>query len=340
MLSGLQQIIIDVISTGLTIAALAMGFLLFLRSTGVFNVGYGVIVIGAGYVFGGLFATAGMPPALAFAGAAVAAALVSVLLAAGFRLIGGGEHHGAADRALITSVGIALVLEHVLALAFGTDVWSVSTSLVSRGYSVPPVAFLAGMFILMVATYAAFRKVDWRLVAGTIILEVCLTVLALTRAQSGIMPRGRLLEALISLCCLASAAAYLRSRQGLRLHAFLSSPVTARLLGFNTKRYGLYCVMAAGVSSGLVSAARVMNVGVRPDESWRVLVAASFVALLADRVSAPLLAVVGIAYALASYLAVLAFSSTWRDAISFALLFLIIAFGPERQDAETAPSEV
>lgn len=340
MFSGIQQTVIDIITNGITTAAIALGFLLIFRGTGVFNVGYGALFIIAGYIFGGFFAIAGLPLEIAFAATAVLMAAIMALLDLGFRLIGGTGQHSVGDRTLIASIGLALIIEHACGLVFGTDVWSISTSQVALGYTVPPLVFLIGMSFLLFTTYSAFRTMARWMIFGVISLEACLIAIALWQNEMGILPKGRLIEALISLCCLLVFAIYSRSRHGLRWHAFLSSPATARLLGFNSKRYRLYCVLTAGAIMGLVSASRVMNAGVRPDESWRLLVGASFVALLAGRTAATLLAISGIIYVLVSYLAVMAFSSLWRDAISFSLLFLLLAFKFQTLDVETAPSEV
>jgi branched-subunit amino acid ABC-type transport system permease component len=339
MLVGIQQIIIDVITNGLTIAAMALAFILAFRAAGVFNAGYGALFVGAGYIFGGSYAVAGLPLALAFGVTAVISASAMGALDYFFRRIGGSSQHSPSDRSLIASVGVALIVEHACGLAFGSDVWSVSTFRVSQGFSVSRLAFFGGMSLLIIATYSALRRSAGRLSLGVVVLGIFVTVIALSREENGVIPRGRLWEALLSLCCLIVIATNLRSRRGIRWYAFLSSPATARLLGFNWKWYRLCCVLAAGAVTGLVSAARVMNAGVRPDESWRVLIAASFVALLANRVSAVLLALAGITYAFVSYLAVLAFSSTWRDAISFSLLFILIATKSHNPDVETAPSE-
>ena len=91
---------------------------------------------------------------------------------------------------------------------------------------------------------------------------------------------------------------------------------------------------------GLMSSAYVKNSGIRPDESWHLLIGAAFVALLAKHISGSFLVMAGIVYALASYLSVLMFSSAWKNVVTFGLLFVLLLLKSRLFDTESNLSEV
>lgn len=340
MFHGLQQLFIDVITNGLMGAGIALGFLLILRGTGVFNVAYGAVFIGAGYIFAALYVGVGWPFIIAAAVTSAAMAALVALMDRGFRVVGGMARHSAEERSLVASLGLALILENACGWAFGSDVKSVSKGMVSLGYVIHPAAMLFGMAMLAATVYFAFRRSGKRTVLlGALLGMAVLGAVAVYNSPSGILPRGRLAVASVSLVCLLAVEGFMRSAPGARWRAYLSSPATARLRGYRSERYRLSCAMAGGVSIGLISSAYVENSGIRPDESWHLLIGAAFVALLANRISGSLLVLAGIVYALASYVAVLMFSSAWQNVVTCGLLFALLVVKSRRFDAESSLSE-
>lgn len=342
MLEGLQQVCVDVITGGLATAGLALGFLIVLRGTGVFNVAFGALFVAAGYAFAALYPALGMSTVLAAPLTAILAAAAMGLLDAGFNWVGGEERHGGGSRALVASIGLAIIVENACAWAFGTDVRLVSAAPVAAGHTVLPWAFALGMAGVAAAVYTFARSGSGSHAAGlvTLVATCGLAAAALHSGRPGVLPRGRMAVSITALACLLAVGLFARTARGTRWRAYLSSPAAARLLGYRASAYRLASAVVGGAVLGLISSAHVANSGVRPDESWRLLIGAAFVALLAGRVSPVLLVLSGVAYALASYLAVLAFSSAWRDAFAFAMLFALLILKSRRFDAETAPAEV
>lgn len=325
MLCGLQQICVDICTSGLIIAGIALCFVIILRGTGVFNVGYGALFVGAGYIYSVFYL--GMPPFVAALFASVVLALIFAILDYGFRKLGSTQHHSARDRSLVASVGLALIVEHVSSWIFGTDTVVVSAAPISTGYIVGKIVFLGSMSLVTLIIFFAFRRANrWLSIGGPALWAIFSVIAAFLTDGVSFLPYGRLTGSLVAILCLLAVAVFAATRFGLRWKAYLTSPLTARSLGYPIERYRLGSAMAGGAMMSLQSAAHVINVGIRADESWRILIGASFVALLAQRFSVGLLVLSGITYALLSYLSVIFFSSAWTNVATFGLLFVLLAF--------------
>lgn len=141
------QLLVNGIQVGAFYALIAAGFSLIFGSTKVFHFAHGAAFILASYVFYWLFTTLDSGWTLAIIGAAVAAVAFGVFMD---RLVYAPiqRHEASFFTVFVASLGIAIIVQNVIALIFGSDYVTVSTPLsqgveIAHGLYVSPLAAIA-----------------------------------------------------------------------------------------------------------------------------------------------------------------------------------------------------
>lgn len=149
------------LGTGALIAGIAMGVVLTYRSSGVINIGMGATAMVSAYAFWGLRASAGLPTAIAIAGALVAALLFGLVTE---MLVFRPLRTASPLAKLIASLGILLTAQASIILAFGPRPRSLpnlfpQTTVKFLGATVPLAYFLlAGVAVVVAIGVSAFTR--------------------------------------------------------------------------------------------------------------------------------------------------------------------------------------
>lgn len=143
------QLLVNGIQVGAFYALIAAGFSLIFGSTRVFHFAHGAAFILASYVFYWLFVTLTSGWILAVAGAALAAIGFGVFMD---RLVYAPiqRHESSFFTVFVASLGMAIIVQNVIALVFGSDYVTVATPL-AQGVQIAPGLFvspLAGIAVL------------------------------------------------------------------------------------------------------------------------------------------------------------------------------------------------
>lgn len=143
------QLLVNGIQVGAFYALIAAGFSLIFGSTRVFHFAQGAAFILASYVFYWLFVTLTSGWILAVAGAALAAIGFGVFMD---RLVYAPiqRHESSFFTVFVASLGMAIIVQNVIALVFGSDYVTVATPL-AQGVQIAPGLFvspLAGIAVL------------------------------------------------------------------------------------------------------------------------------------------------------------------------------------------------
>ena len=147
------QLLINGIQVGAFYALIAAGFSLIFGSTRVFHFAHGAAFILASYVFYWLFVTLTSGWVLAVAGAALAAIGFGVFMD---RLVYAPiqRHESSFFTVFVASLGMAIIVQNVIALVFGSDYVTVATPLaqgvqIAHGLFVSPLAGIAVLSALV-----------------------------------------------------------------------------------------------------------------------------------------------------------------------------------------------
>lgn len=148
------QLLINGIQVGAFYALIAAGFSLIFGSTKVFHFAHGAAFILASYVFYWLFVTLGSGWVLSIAGAMLAAIGFGVFMD---RLVYAPiqRHESSFFTVFVASLGMAIIVQNVIALVFGSDYVTVATPL-AQGIQVTPGLFVSPLAAIAVLSALVF----------------------------------------------------------------------------------------------------------------------------------------------------------------------------------------
>ena len=321
----LAQYCVDILGNGLELSVIGLAFLFILKGTRVFNVAFGAIFILSGYIYSLFY----LNLHLQFYGAATLSIILVVILIIGidyfFKWIGGSSEIFASPRTFVASFGIAIIIENICSRLFGNNAIIVADQPNRVGLEIHPiiVSIIYLLFFLVVIFYFKNFLLNHKWISTPLIF-FSLLIIVISIKSPAIVPYMRIKIISIALICLLLAAIFFQTRLGKNMRLFMHSPYDAKLIGYPTEYYRLACVTIAGLLIGTQSILHIQDVAVRPDESFRFLVAGAFVAMLFRRISIMQLIISGIIFSTVSYLTVILFSSAWTDTLSYAMFFFLL----------------
>lgn len=242
MFSLIADAVIAGLGIGSVYALIALGYTLILASSGVFNFAQGAVVMAGALVSYGLGTLAGWPVLTVIAIVAGTGALAGILTYA-LSVLPVVRRHGASNLTggtFLTTLGLGLALNAIIALAFGPETYPVKSYVSSTAFDVfsahvRPIYIV--MFAVVVACVVLFEVLLGWTGAGTV-MRATFTDLE-GASLAGIAVNRVIVRAFVAGCALAAIA------------GFLIAPLTAASVGIADQFafYGFAAMAIGGFGS-------------------------------------------------------------------------------------------
>lgn len=139
----------------------------------------------------------------------------------------------------------------------------------------------------------------------------------------------QLVQCVVALVIVMVAMYLGSSRRALPLRALADNDLAARVLGINTDKERKRVLIAGSILAAIAALLRTLDVGIEPQGGMSVTLAAAVVTILVSRLNVFLIVAFAVALTLLQNVVEFFSNAQWRDAITFALLLVVILFRTE-----------